>query len=435
MPVSLELRDVTPIGPFEYRWPEGTESFDHGWEATVILDGQPRRFRYGVGGRHIYGRQRVHTVAWLDGEPVAEGVATDDHERTHALLTRVKQPDGSIARTFQEVPPGYRGLLVVKHRDEIADPSSPTGLAVKVPEDDLDVWARLAITRVQVAGKATIAPRTAPTTTRPVRRLDAPEGFEAIPREQKVAVAQALVRYEEETNGSLRRGIGKLTEDLEADQLVHEDAFAFLLAVLFDQQVQYGRAWGAPLELRRRLGHLDSRQMLDEPDALAEAVRGPVALHRYVNKMPLWILDACRRLNEEYGSDAGAIWADRPTARELEARLDAFLGISQKKAAMAVMLLWRNCGVEIREMDGCDVAVDIHLRRVFLRSGLAERDDPRAMIEAARELWPELPGALDPPAWAVGREWCHAGAPECPECPLTEVCPKLVVRASTVSEP
>jgi endonuclease III len=175
--------------------------------------------------------------------------------------------------------------------------------------------------------------------------------------------------------------------------------------------------------------------MLAEPDALAEAIRRRPALHRYVNTLPRWVLDACRRLVDEYDGDAGAIWGDRPTARELQARLDAFLGISQKKAAMTAMLLWRDRDVEIREMDGCDVAVDIHIRRVFLRSGLVERDDPRAMIATARELWPELPGALDPPAWAVGRNWCHASEPNCPICPLSYVCPKLIARAVTVIGP
>jgi uncharacterized HhH-GPD family protein len=258
---------------------------------------------------------------------------------------------------------------------------------------------------------------------------------EAASREAKLRVVHELIAFEELQNGPLRRGIRRLTEDPEADRLVHEDAFAFLLGVLFDQQVRYGRAWGAPLELKRRLGHLDPHRMLREPGALAEAIRRRPALHRYVNNMPRWILDACRRLVREYGGDAEAIWSDRPTAKVLEARLDAFLGISQKKAAMTVMLLWRNRGVEIERMDGCDVAVDIHLRRVFLRTGLVERDDLWAMVEAAREMYPELPGALDPPAWTIGRQWCHARDPECRDCPLSRICARLIDRAVTVIEP
>jgi endonuclease III len=132
--------------------------------------------------------------------------------------------------------------------------------------------------------------------------------------------------------------------------------------------------------------------------------------------------------------DASQIWAGS-SASQIRDRFDAFPGISQKKAAMAVMVLWRNRGVQIRDMHECDVAVDIHLRRVFLRTGLAERDEPREMIQAARDVHPQLPAALDPPAWTVGRHWCRPKAPDCPNCPLTRVCLKLIDRAGGVTGP
>jgi uncharacterized HhH-GPD family protein len=216
---------------------------------------------------------------------------------------------------------------------------------------------------------------------------------------------------------------------------VHQDDFAFLLAAIFDQGVRAERAWRAPLDLRDRLGHLDPAHIAAEPKVVAEAIRRPKALHRFVNKTPRWVVSAAGRVLSEYEGDAGNIWRGSPTAVQVRDRLDAFPGISQKKAAMAVMLLWRNRDVPIDGMDGCDVAVDIHLRRVFLRTGLAERDEPSHLIRVARDLYPTLPGALDPPAWAIGREWCHASVPECPECRLTDVCPKLVSRAATVSGP
>jgi endonuclease III len=64
-------------------------------------------------------------------------------------------------------------------------------------------------------------------------------------------------------------------------------------------------------------------------------------------------------------------------------------------------------------MERSDVAVDVHVRRVFLRSGLVESDDPVSIILAARELWPDPPAALDSPAWNVGITWCRPTAPEC----------------------
>ena len=45
--------------------------------------------------------------------------------------------------------------------------------------------------------------------------------------------------------------------------------FAFLLAVIFDQNVSFERAWRAPLLIQQRLGHCDALRMVAEPEAVA----------------------------------------------------------------------------------------------------------------------------------------------------------------------
>jgi endonuclease III len=130
----------------------------------------------------------------------------------------------------------------------------------------------------------------------------------------------------------------------------------------------------------------------------------------------------------EYGGDATAIWAGRPTVRELQRRLDDFPGIGQKKAAMAVEILERDLGVEVMQMSGSDIAYDIHVRRVFLRTGLAEYDSVEHMVAVARELFPERPGTLDEPAWFVGQNWCHPSEADCPHCVLRDPCARLIDR-------
>jgi endonuclease III len=47
-------------------------------------------------------------------------------------------------------------------------------------------------------------------------------------------------------------------------------------------------------------------------------------------------------------------------------------------------------------------------------------------------LYPERPGALDLPAWDIGRRWCHPRHPDCALCPLYVACPRLIERGSTV---
>lgn len=80
-----------------------------------------------------------------------------------------------------------------------------------------------------------------------------------------------------------------------------------------------------------------------------------------------------------------------------------------------------------------DVKPDVHVVRVFHRSGLTQRPDGRLCIEAARRLNPEFPGRLDWPAWEIGRKCCHDNAPDCSECPIDCVCPKIAIQRNLQS--
>jgi uncharacterized HhH-GPD family protein len=242
-----------------------------------------------------------------------------------------------------------------------------------------------------------------------------------------------LLAYGKEVGGVVDSTTApQFTPDPDANEFWARDPFAFLLAVIADYQISAERAWAVPWELKKRLGHLDPALMLEDPEALYAAFDQPPKLHRFIRNVPHFFLSASRLVVEEYEGDAGRIWGDEPSAHELQARLVMFPGISQKKAAMAVEILERDLGVPIREMEGSDLAFDVHVRRVMLRTSLASVDDQQHMIERARQLNPERPGALDFPMWNIGRTWCHAGLPECDLCVLQEVCPKLVDAARGV---
>lgn len=425
----MTLQSVVQAGPFSFSWPDGTiEQFTRTWTGEAAVDGASVTFRHGIGLRPVYGRDRVHTVTWLQGEPVVEGVEADDYPRSHSLLSRIKRDDKKLARRLEEVPTGYEAFTIVNHWEEVDAPYSPRGLAVKIVESDVESWVKLALLRR--APDPFVSPRAA---QRRRGTADAPTArFEAIARDQKLAVAESLVAFEVRENGPLRQAARELTPDREAEAVVRRNAFAFLLAVIFDQNVDFERAWRAPLLLEQRLGHCDPYRMVADPEEVYRAVSTSPKLGRFHNNLGRWAVAAAERVIEFYGGDVSSIWTD-VTASALQGRLAAFDGISQKKAAMTTMLLWRFMDVPIREMNGCDVAVDIHLRRVFLRAGLVERDSVGDMIAAARSLYPTLPGALDPPAWTVGRKWCRPSAPDCPACPLVQACPKLIDRAVGVT--
>ena len=99
---------------------------------------------------------------------------------------------------------------------------------------------------------------------------------------------------------------------------------------------------------------------------------------------------------------------------------------------MTVELLARDFGVNIRDLHSGEVAFDVHIRRVFLRTGLSEFDALDEIVKSARENHPERPGSLDGPAWNIGRNWCRPSYPACPACVLDDVCPKYIDRADGV---
>jgi uncharacterized HhH-GPD family protein len=247
-------------------------------------------------------------------------------------------------------------------------------------------------------------------------------------------VVEALLAFGEELDAiEASRLTTVLTNDPPANELLVTDPWGFLAGVICDYQMPADRAWATPYRLAQRLGGWSVELVASRPGDVHMAFLGPPAINRFPNQTTGFIVDGARRVIEDYGGDAAAVWNDAPTARELQARLVRFKGISQKKAAMAVEILYAQLGVDIRDMDGSDIAYDVHVRRVMLRTGLADRDHVTHMVDAARAAHPERPGALDLPMWEIGRTWCHKREPECGACVISAACPKCIDRASSVT--
>ena len=237
------------------------------------------------------------------------------------------------------------------------------------------------------------------------------------------ALGEDLVREDAAQVGA------SFTDVRAADELVRSSPEAFLLGVLFTQGIPAERAWAGPFLLRQRLGHLDLERLATEPEATAIAIAQAPALHRFVRTLPGWITSAAQRLVRDYGGSAANVWPAGAHVLQVTDRLLAFDGIGQKKAAMTVSILTRHFGVPLVGAEHGGVAYDVHVRRVFLRAGLVEKDSPQAVQAAARTACPEAPGTLDLAAWLVGRTWCRPRDPACDACRLGATCPRRVERA------
>ena len=246
-------------------------------------------------------------------------------------------------------------------------------------------------------------------------------------------IVAGILRHGDALAASNRSGVnGVLSADADANRLLVEDPFAFLVGVIVDYQMPAERAWSLPYRLKGRLGGWGAEYVAGNPNEVHAAFMQSPKLHRFPTQTPRFVVAGAQMVLDDYGGDASSIWSDQPTAALLQERLRQFAGISQKKAAMAVELLERDLGVDVRDLSGSDIAYDVHLRRVMLRTGLAHTDSVTHMVEVARLLHPTRPGELDFPLWDIGRRWCHKRNPECSACALESACPQDITAANGV---
>lgn len=251
-----------------------------------------------------------------------------------------------------------------------------------------------------------------------------------VPLGAREDVARAIVAYGRDLAeaGAVQVG-GAFTPNPEADAFIKASPEAFLIGVLFTQGIPAERAWSGPHLLAQRLGHFDIDRIAESPHEVAAAFAQPPALHRFVKTLPGWVCSAAVRIRDDYGGRAENIWPAGAHVIDVTDRLLSFRGIGEKKAAMAVELLARSFGVPLVGRECGSVAYDVQVRRVFMRTGLIDSDTPAEVRRAAGEACPASPGSLDLPTWLIGRQWCRPRVPECAQCRLGGVCPRLTERA------
>lgn len=140
----------------------------------------------------------------------------------------------------------------------------------------------------------------------------------------------------------------RLAQQPEADALLRRSPLAALVGLLLDQQVPMEWAFNGPYTIARRLGgdDLDAYEIAaHDPDDFAALLSEKPAVHRYPASMAKRVQQLCQYLVDHYGGDAGALWADAESGRELLKRLKALPGYGEQKAKICVALLGKRYGV------------------------------------------------------------------------------------------
>lgn len=191
----------------------------------------------------------------------------------------------------------------------------------------------------------------------------------------------------------------------------------FLLCCLLDYQMSADVAW--------RNGERLVYEILGDPDDIWKEIasvsesewkskRAEYKLHRFPNgHNRLWRI--ATRIHNEYGGDARRIWDGRNSQKVLESLWD--LGAGEQLSRMIVGAL-RDCG----EIKGAsDVKADVYVCRVLGRAVFGETIDPETAVRLARQMHPD-PWQLDAQLWYIGRSFCEASNPWCPQCYLATHC-------------
>jgi uncharacterized HhH-GPD family protein len=136
------------------------------------------------------------------------------------------------------------------------------------------------------------------------------------------------------------------TDDDEANRLIAGDPVALLIGFALDQQVTVQKAFAGPLELRKRLGHLEVARIGSmDPETLAAAFRERPALHRFPGAMAERVRSLCAFVEERYGGDAARLWREAESGEDLRARLAELPGFGEMKVRTLLTLLARQFGV------------------------------------------------------------------------------------------
>jgi len=144
----------------------------------------------------------------------------------------------------------------------------------------------------------------------------------------------------------------------EADELIAQDPFALLVGFALDQQVPVPKAFSGPMELQKRLGHLDpGRIAATDPDELVEVfVRRP-AIHRFPAAMAKRVQSLCAVIERDYGGDGSRVWTEAADAADLKARLAALPGIGDMKVRSLFATIVKRLGYR---PDGWEEALPNH---------------------------------------------------------------------------
>lgn len=224
---------------------------------------------------------------------------------------------------------------------------------------------------------------------------------------------------------SAPKRIIEFTKELKADEFLNDlknQPHAFVLGCIMDRQTKAEKAWLIPYEISKKINGFSLEHLcrLSEME-VTNLMTNPEPLHRFSHEMAKNFHMAVKRIDKYYKGDASNIWSKKPSSAEVVYRFLQFEGVGPKIGSMAANILARDFKIPFSDYINIDVSPDRHVKRVFFRLGLCDKDTNQ-IIHKARALNPEYPGILDFPCFEIGRMWCKQGVARCSDCYMNGLC-------------
>ncbi|MCB1023374.1 MAG: endonuclease III [Acidobacteria bacterium] len=186
--------------------------------------------------------------------------------------------------------------------------------------------------------------------------------------------------------------------------LVHTNAFELLIATILSAQCTDVRVNIVTAELFRKY-----RSPKDYVDASQEELEQDIRSTGFYRNKAKNIRAACKKIIQDFGG-------------EIPQTMDELLTLNGVARKTANVVLGNAFGI------ASGVVVDTHVKRISNRLGLTKESDPVKIERDLEKLVPKKNWVMFP-HWIIwhGREICKARNPNCAECVLESICPKVGV--------
>jgi len=215
--------------------------------------------------------------------------------------------------------------------------------------------------------------------------------------------------------------------DPNADRLVKDDFFAFLMAASLDRRGKAVHIWNVPWKLLQKWGHLDPKiiRTMDAAELALDPIIKSAPSTTSRTDLAKTVISVAAVVEDVGAGDPHRLLAG--SVQEIIIRLKRIYGVGDGIARMIVIQRLLFFGLNVAPYDGLLPKLDELVRRVFERTGLVTSAVDDQVARALNGYSSVEIAMVDQVAWAVGQTHCFPQAPACSSCILTNACRRVGV--------